>query len=255
MSGEKGNGGMKTETETGSGSLRIAAVADIHVKEDQSAPMRDLFMDAARNADVLVLAGDLTDHGRLREAEILAEDLRYCPIPVVGVLGNHDYDAGQAQEVKDTLRRAGMHILDGDTFEVDGVGFVGVKGFGGGFGRRMLGAFGEPAIKAFVAESVNEAMLLENGAHTLSTDRIVVVMHYSPIEGTLVGEPPEIWPFLGSTRLVETIDRFKAKVKAVFHGHAHHGTYQAQTLAGIPVFNVAAPVEKPTGKAYGLVSV
>jgi uncharacterized protein len=148
-----------------------------------------------------------------------------------------------------------MHVLDGDTFEVNGVGFVGVKGFGGGFGRRMLGAFGETAIKAFVAESVNEALRLENALHTMTTDRIVVILHYAPIEGTLEGEPKEIWPFLGSTRLVETIDRFKTKIKAVFHGHSHHGIYQAQTLAGIPVFNVAMPIEKPSGKAYGLTTV
>lgn len=249
MSAGKENGGTMAET------LRIAAVADIHVKEGQTAPMRELFQEASREADVLVLAGDLTDHGRIREAEILAEDLRFCTIPVVGVLGNHDYEAGHADEIKEILRKGGMQVLDGDTFEVDGVGFVGVKGFGGGFGRRMLGSFGEPAIKAFVTESVNEAMSLENAAHTLNTDRIVVVLHYSPIEGTLEGEPREIWPFLGSTRLVETIDRFKAKVKAVFHGHAHYGTYQAQTLAGIPVFNVAMPVEKPGGKAYGLTTV
>lgn len=243
------------ETEIAMETMRIAAIGDTHVKDEPTTSLRELFTEASRNADVLVLAGDLTDHGRIKEAEALAAEIRSCNIPVIGVLGNHDFDAGQSEEVQSILTKAGMHVLDGETFEHNGVGFVGVKGFGGGFGRRMLGAFGEPAIKAFVTESVNEAMRLENAMHTLTTDRIVVVLHYSPIEGTLDGEPKEIWPFLGSTRLVETIDRFKAKVKAVFHGHAHHGTYQANTLAGIPVFNVAMPVEKPTGKAYGLVTI
>lgn len=244
-----------TEETTNPPVLRIAAVGDTHVKEDQSTPLRELFTEASREADILVLAGDLTDHGRVREAEILADELRACSIPVVGVMGNHDYDTDQSDEIQAILRRAGMHLLDGDTFELNGVGFVGVKGFGGGFGRRMLGSFGEPAIKAFVAESVSEAMRLENALHTLTTDRIVVALHYSPIEGTLAGEPLEIWPFLGSTRLAETIDRFKSKVKAVFHGHAHHGTYQAQTMLGVPVYNVSMPLEKPSGKPYGLITV
>lgn len=236
--------------------MRVAAVGDLHMKEDQTQPLRELFADACRHADILVLCGDLTDHGRIKEAELLADQLRTCSIPVVGVLGNHDYDAGHHEEVISILRKSGgMHVLDGDTFELNGVGFVGVKGFGGGYGKRMLGSFGEPAIKAFVAESVNESMRLENALHSLTTDRIVVALHYSPIEGTLKGEFFEIWPFLGSTRLAETIDRFKSKVKAVFHGHAHHGIYQAETMVGVPVYNVAWPVFKPTGKPYGLVTV
>jgi uncharacterized protein len=249
----KENGGIMTETGAPPGPLRVAAVGDIHVREDQTAPMRELFAEVSRNADVLVLAGDLTDHGRVREAEILAEDLRSCSIPVVGVMGNHDHEAGHAVEISEILRKGGLHLLDGDTFELNGVGFAGVKGFAGGFGRRMLGAFGEPALKAFVAESVNEAMQLENALHTLTTDRIVVVLHYSPVAGTLEGEPLEIWPFLGSSRLTETIDRFN--VSAVFHGHAHHGTYQSQTLTGIPVYNVSFPLPKPTGKPYALITL
>lgn len=244
-----------TETETGPAPLRIAAVGDLHVKEDQSAPIHELFADASKNADILVLAGDLTDHGHIREAEILAEELRTCSIPVVGVLGNHDYENDHAQEIKDILRRGGMRVLDGDSFELRGVGFVGVKGFAGGFGRRMLGPFGEPAIKAFVQESVNESLRLEHALHAMTSERIVVILHYSPVEGTLEGEVREIWPFLGSTRLAETIDRCKSKVKAVFHGHAHHGIYQAKTMIGIPVYNVAMPVEKPDGKSYGLITV
>ena len=240
-------------TESDSSTLRIAAVGDIHMKDEPVTSIRELFSESCRIADVLVLAGDLTDHGRLQEAEMLAEELRFCTIPVIGVMGNHDYENEHAPEIKAILRKAGMHLLDGDTFELNGVGFVGVKGFAGGFGRRMLGAFGEPAIKAFVAESVNEAMHLENALHTLNNDRIVVVLHYSPVAGTLEGEPLEIWPFLGSSRLAETIDRFN--ISAVIHGHAHHGAYQAHTPAGTPVYNVAIPVNKPSGKAYGLITV
>jgi uncharacterized protein len=253
MSGVRETGETMTESSEPSSVLRVAAVGDIHVKEDQVGPLRELFAEASRHADALVLAGDLTDHGRVREAEILAEELRFCNVPVIGVLGNHDYETGHADDIKDILRKAGMHLLDGDTFELNGVGFVGVKGFAGGFGRRMLGAFGEPAIKAFVGESVNEAMLLENALHTLTTERIVVVLHYSPVSGTLEGEPEEIWPFLGSSRLAETIDRFN--VSFVVHGHAHHGTYKSQTLTGIPVYNVALPMEKPSGKPFGLITI
>jgi uncharacterized protein len=253
MSAVKGIGAIMTEPEASPEKIRIAAVGDLHVKDDQSVSMREIFADASRNADILVLAGDLTEHGRPREAEILAEELRSCSIPVIGVLGNHDVESGHADEIKSVLHRGGMHVLDGDIYELHGVGFVGVKGFGGGFGRRMLGAFGEPAIKAFVNESVNEALRLESAMHAMKNDRIVVVLHYSPISGTLEGEPPEIWPFLGSTRLADTIDRFE--VKAVLHGHAHYGTYQANTLTGIPVYNVSMPVAKPSGKAYGLIIV
>lgn len=244
-----------TEEKNEEREIRVAAVGDLHVKEDRSNPLREMFAEVSKEADILVLTGDLTDHGRVAEAEILAEELRSCTIPVVGVLGNHDYENDHADEIKRVLKEGGMHVLDGDTFEVGGVGFVGVKGFAGGYGRRMLGAFGEPVLKAFVAEGVKEALLLENALHTLTNDRIVVALHYSPIEGTLEGEPREIWPFLGSTRLVETIDRFKSKVRAVFHGHAHKGVFHANTLAGIPVYNVAMPVEKPDGKDYAVITV
>ncbi len=255
MSEEKGTGETMSEPgpSPGNGVLRIAAVGDLHVREDQSVPIREIFADASRHADILLLAGDLTDHGRVREAEILADELRSCSIPVVGVLGNHDYESERPDEIKDVLHRAGMQVLDGDTFELKNVGFAGVKGFGGGFGRRMLGPFGEPAIKAFVNEGVKEALLLENALHSLTTERLVVLMHYSPISATLVGEPQEIWPYMGSTRLADAIDRFN--VSAVFHGHAHYGTHHAATLAGIPVYNVAMPVKKPSGKPYALITV
>ncbi|HEV7872573.1 MAG TPA: metallophosphoesterase, partial [Enterovirga sp.] len=203
------------------GLLKVAAIGDLHVKEDGTASFRELFGEISRSADVLVIAGDLTDLGKPREAEILAEDLRACSIPVVAVLGNHDYECGCVEEVSHILRQAGVRLLDGQTTEIEGVGFVGVKGFAGGFGRRMLGSFGEPAIKAMVAEGVNEAIRLENAMRQVRSERALVVLHYAPIPETIAGEPLEIFPFLGSSRLAETIDRFR--VSAVVHGHAHRG--------------------------------
>ena len=235
------------------GTLRVAALGDLHVKEEAVAPYRELLAEISRAADVLVLAGDLTDLGKPREAEILAEDLRACSIPVVGVLGNHDYECGCADEVVRILRQADVRLLDGQAVEIGGVGFVGVKGFAGGFGRRMLGSFGEPAIKAMVAESVSEAMRLENAMRQVRSQRAVVVLHYAPIAETIEGEPLEIFPFLGSSRLAETIDRFR--VSAVVHGHAHRGRYEGRTPGGAPVYNVAQWIEKPTGRPYALLEI
>ncbi len=184
---------------------------------------------------------------------MLAEDLRACTIPVVAVLGNHDYDCGQVDEVRAILKNAGVHLLDGGSCEIEGVGFVGVKGFIGGFGRRMLGSFGEPAMKTFVAEAVNEAMHLENAMRALGTKRSVVVLHYAPIAETVEGEPLEIFPFLGHSRLAETIDRFT--VSAVVHGHAHRGRYEGRTPGGAPVYNVAFGIEKPSGRPYALLDI
>ena len=233
--------------------LKVAAIGDLHVKEGQTAPYRDLFAEISREADVLVVAGDLTDLGRPDEARILAEDLRSCTVPVVAVLGNHDYECGHVAEVSEIIRGAGVHLLDGQSCEIAGVGFVGVKGFAGGFGSRMLGSFGEPAIKQFVAETVDESLRLENAMRRVRAGRSVVVLHYAPIPETVAGEPPEILPFLGCSRLAETIDRFK--VSAVVHGHAHQGRYQGRTPAGQPVYNVAAHIEKPTGRPYALLEI
>ncbi|TCU07028.1 metallophosphoesterase family protein [Rhizobium sullae] len=235
------------------GKLTVAAVADLHVKEDTASSYRDLFSEISGAADVLVIAGDLTDVGKPKEAELLAADLRSCTVPVVAVLGNHDHESGVAGDVCSILLEAGVHLLNGQATEIDGVGFVGAKGFAGGFGRHMLSSFGEAAIKAMVAESVEEAMRLENAMHQVRAQRALVVLHYAPIAETVIGEPPEIYPFLGSSRLAETIDRFH--VDAVVHGHAHRGTYEGRTPGGTPVFNVAADVEKPTGKAYALLQV
>jgi Icc-related predicted phosphoesterase len=237
------------------GPLRIAAIGDLHVQEDSVAPYRELFSEVSNHADVLLLCGDLTNFGRTTEAEILADDIKSCSIPVLGVLGNHDYECGQPEEVAKILHEAGMVVLDEQAHEVDGVGFAGVKGFLGGFGRGELAPFGEPIIKAFVDEAMHEARKLENQLRQLRTERSVAVLHYSPVVSTIEGEPPEIYQYLGAQRLVEPIDRFE-HVKAVVHGHAHHGTYEGRTPRGIPVYNVAQFVVKPLfGRPYALIEV
>jgi Icc-related predicted phosphoesterase len=235
--------------------LRVAAIGDLHVTEDSVAPYREIFAEISRVADVLVLCGDLTNFGKTGEAEILAEDIRTCGIPVLGVLGNHDYECGQPEEVTRILHEAGMTVLDEQAVEIHGVGFSGVKGFMGGYGRGELAPFGEPIAKAFVDEVMKEARKLENALRTLRTERSVAVLHYSPVVDTLDGEPPEIFQYLGAQRLADPIDRFD-HVKVVVHGHAHHGRYEGRTPRGIPVFNVAQFVLQPLfGRPYALLEV
>ncbi|AWK85692.1 metallophosphoesterase family protein [Azospirillum thermophilum] len=236
------------------GTLTVAAIGDIHVGETSAHPYRDLFQEIAGRADVLALCGDLTNHGKPREAEVLAEDLRAIGIPVVAVFGNHDHECGHVEEVQRILEQAGVRFLDGSPLEIRGVGFAGVKGFGGGFGNLMLDSFGEPVIKQFVHEAVGEAMRLESALRQLETERVFVVLHYAPIAATVEGEPREIFPFLGSSRLAETIDRFET-VRAVAHGHAHHGTYRGETLRGTPVYNVAQTIPKEGGRPYALIEL
>jgi Icc-related predicted phosphoesterase len=233
--------------------VRIAAIGDLHVAETSAGTWRELFAEISERADVLALCGDLTNLGALREAEILAEELGAARIPVVGVLGNHDFECGQPEEVRRILHDAGIFLLEGKAVEIQGVGFAGAKGFAGGFGARMLTPFGEPAIKQFVAEGVEEAMRLETALRALRTERRVAVLHYAPVAATVEGEPKEIFPFLGSSRLAETIDRFG--VSAVLHGHAHLGTYAAATEKGIPVYNCSRSVSKPSGRPYALIEI
>ena len=235
--------------------MRVAAIGDRHVQESDEAPYRELFTEIAQHADVLLLCGDLTNFGKEREAEILADDIKSCPIPVLGVLGNHDYECGCPEKVSEILTGGGMTILDEQAHEIDGVGFAGVKGFMGGYGRGELAPFGEPIAKAFVDEVMKEARKLENALRTLRTERSVAVLHYSPVTDTLEGEPAEIFQYLGAQRLAEPIDRFD-HVKAVVHGHAHHGTYEGRTPLGKPVYNVAQFVLKPLfGRPYALIEV
>ena len=235
--------------------MKIAAIGDLHVQENDTAPYRELFAEISSHADVLALCGDLTNFGKTTEAEILAEDIKSCSIPVIGVLGNHDYECGQPEKVAGILTAAGMKVLDEQAIEIDGVGFAGVKGFMGGYGRGELAPFGEPIAKLFVDEALNEARKLENQLRTLRTERSVAVLHYSPIEGTIEGEPEAIFQYLGSQRLCDPIDRFD-HVKAVVHGHAHHGTYEGRTPLGKPVYNVAQFVVRPKfGRPYALIEI
>jgi Icc-related predicted phosphoesterase len=233
----------------------LAATGDLHVNDTDANRYRDLFAEISEKADVLALTGDLTNFGRTREAEILADDLRSCTIPVVAVLGNHDYECGQTEEVVRILQGAGVTVLDEQAVEIAGVGFAGVKGFVGGFDRAELGAFGEKATKDIVDESLGEARKLENALRTLRTDRAVALLHYSPVAATVEGEPKEIWPFLGSSRLADAVDRFD-NVRMVLHGHAHRGSYEGRTRRGIPVYNVAQFVlTEQMGKPYVLLEV
>jgi Icc-related predicted phosphoesterase len=221
--------------------LRIAAVADIHVKKSSQGALQPLFAEATEAADVLLLCGDLTDYGTVEEAKILAKEITTgLRIPAIGVLGNHDFESGLEKEVVQILSDAGVVMLDGDSYEMHGVGFAGVKGFGGGFGRRALGAWGEPIIKSFVHETINEALKLEAALARLRTPQKIAVLHYSPIQATVQGEPPEIIAFLGSSRLEEPLDRYRVDV--VFHGHAHRGRPEGRTKANTPVYNVAQAV-------------
>ena len=229
--------------------MRIAAVADIHYGKTSKDKLRDLFVSASSEADVLLLAGDLTEYGLPEEALVLAEDLRtHLRIPVVAVLGNHDFESGKPSEVQAVLEGTGVTFLDGSGVEINGVGFAGVCGFGGGFDRQMLSAWGEPLIKAFVQESVDHSLRLGKALTNLTTEKKVVLLHYSPIRSTVKGENPEIYPFLGSSHLEATIDNFGASV--VFHGHAHNGQLEGKTARDVPVFNVALPVLLRTEKSF-----
>lgn len=221
--------------------VRIAAVADIHVKKTSQGAFHNLFARATDEADVLLLCGDLTDYGTIEEARVLAHEITASlRIPAIAVLGNHDVESGEQAEVVKILAGAGMIMLDGDAHEVHGVGFAGVKGFGGGFGRRQLGAWGEEVIKKFVHETVEEALKLESALARLRTPQKIALLHYSPIQATVVPEPAEIMPFMGSSRLEDPIDRYR--VTAVFHGHAHRGSLEGRTKGNVPVYNVAMPL-------------
>jgi Icc-related predicted phosphoesterase len=225
-------------TRTPGRSVRIAAIGDIHLGgKGLDPPLQILFAQVAEHADLLALCGDLTDRGDPEEAKLMARALATVTVPVVAVLGNHDYECGKENEVATILRDGGVHVLDGDAHEVLGVGFAGVKGFAGGFGRRALGPWGEPIIKRFVKEALDEALKLETALSRLRTDRKVALLHYSPIAATVEGEPLEIYPYLGSSRLEEPLTRYPVDV--VFHGHAHHGAPEGRTMGDVPVYNVS----------------
>jgi len=220
--------------------MRIAALADLHFTPQSYDRIRDQMNRIRDEADLLVLAGDLTNFGKPEEIESMLNSLVRLRIPIVAVLGNHDYESGKSEELMKLLVQEGVKLLDGTGYERDGVGFAGTKGFPGGFGRGALTAFGEPEVKAFVQAAIDESLKLERALSQLRTAKRVVVVHYSPIATTVQGEPVEIFPYLGSSRLMEVIDRHGADL--VLHGHAHHGSADGKTTAGCPVHNVALPI-------------
>lgn len=232
--------------------VRIAAVGDIHMGEDTRGRYRGRLADVDRHADVLLVAGDLTRHGTVAEGRVVADELRGLPIPVVAVLGNHDYHSDAEEAITELLRDAGILVLDDDAavIEVDGgarLGVAGGKGFGGGFAGKCASEFGEPEIKAFVRHTKEIAERWHKALKGLDTDRRVLLSHYSPVKDTLEGEPPEIYPFLGSYLLAEAADA--TGVDLIVHGHAHLGREKGMTPGGVRVRNVALPV---IGHAYAV---
>jgi len=234
------------------GTTRIAAVGDFHCGQSDVGLYRELFTRVNDEADVLVLTGDLTRWGAIAEYKVVVGELADVTVPIVAVLGNHDYEAGEVEEGSRTLRGRGVHLLCGDTFELNSVvGFAGVKCFMGGFGRGTLTPFGEPETKAFVKATLNEVHSLELALRRLSTPIRVAILHYAPIAATVAGEPEAIHTYLGTDRLAEPLDRYGAA--AAFHGHAHSGTLRGHTLGGVPVFNVSLPLlrkERPGAMYY-----
>jgi Icc-related predicted phosphoesterase len=220
--------------------VRIAAVADLHCTKTSQGAFQALFQEINAAADVLLLCGDLTDHGLPEEGHVLMRELAGVKMPMLAVLGNHDWHSGHQEELERIFAETGIKVLDGDDCEVHGIGFAGVKGFGGGFGRHTLEAWGEDTIKNFVYAAVEEGLKLEKALARLSTPRRIAVLHYAPIQATVEGEPPPIFPFLGSSRLEEPLNRYQ--VTAVFHGHAHHGSPEGKTREGVPVYNVSLKV-------------
>jgi Icc-related predicted phosphoesterase len=238
---------------------RIAAVGDIHIRESDSGKWTDCFKKVSKEADILVICGDLTDTGDEVEAQVLADELKACTIPVVAVLGNHDYEKGRHKLIRQILLKEGVHMLDGEAVVIGDVGFAGVKGFGGGFDNHMLSMFGEGAMKAFVQEAVDEALHLDRALARLDSEneniKKIALLHYAPIKETVIGEPEAIFPFLGSSRLAEPLNR--RQVIAAFHGHAHVGTLEGQTSGGVKVFNVAKQIlaKRDAGLPYFIFEV
>ncbi len=230
--------------------IRVAAVGDIHVKETDKGKWQEYFKEVSKQSDMLLICGDLTDTGDEAEAHVLSEELRACSVPVVAVLGNHDFEKGRHKLIRQVIQKENINILDGEAVVVNDIGIAGVKGFGGGFDNHMLSMFGEAAMKAFVQEAVDEALRLDRALARLDADhghvgKKIAIMHYSPIKETVVGEPEAIFPFLGCSRLSEPLNR--RDVVAAFHGHAHIGTLEGKTSSGVRVFNVAKPILAKAG--------
>ncbi len=235
--------------------IRVAAAGDLHCRDMDHGRFRQFVKQVNDEADLLLLCGDLTDHGAVAEAKVLVEELSSLRVPTVAVFGNHDYETGHEREICAELHKANVRCLDGESWVFEKIlGISGVKGFGGGFGRATLQAFGEPCTKHFVQESVNEGLKLEATLGRMDTPKRIVIMHYSPISATVQGENPEILAFLGSSRLMRPIDDYGAD--AVFHGHAHHGSLEGKTDGGVSVYNVAMPLlQRQTDKRFRLIEI
>lgn len=237
-------------TNGGSREVRIAAVGDLHFGSGSEGALRESFAHIDRSADILVLCGDLTTHGRAEQMRGFLDELAPVRIPIVAVLGNHDHESDEVDALHALMRDAGVHVLDGDHVEIQGIGFAGTKGFTGGFDRGSLAAFGERLIKDFVQGSIDEAMKLENALRNLRTEVKIAVLHYAPVVDTVRNEPEMIYPFLGTSRLAQPIDMVGASV--VFHGHAHHGSPAGSTPGGVPVYNAAFPLLAEQGRTHVL---
>lgn len=233
--------------------MRIAAVGDLHCRADTRRNLAVALAGVDQEAEVLLLAGDLTDHGTQEEASWLAEELSKVKMEKCAVLGNHDFESGEEAAVTRILCDAGVHVLDGSAWELNDLGIAGIKGFAGGFEQSQLQRFGESAMKVFVDACIAEELKLEKALFRLRTRHRIALLHYSPCRQTLEGEPLEIFPFLGATRLSGPIDQLRPNL--AFHGHAHRGTLRGATAGGVPVFNVALPVLRRLDKPVGYLTV
>ena len=228
--------------------MRIAATADLHFISPRYSAIQEQLAQVRDQADLLVLAGDLTNYGKPAEMEELLKSLGRSRIPIVAVLGNHDYESGSQAILTRMLTDEGINVLDGTAYERDGVGFAGTKGFCGGFAPYELMPFGEGGIKTFVEIAEREAIKLDYGLEQLKTPVKVAIMHYAPIKDTVMGEPEPIFPFLGSSRLQRALDKHKPSL--ALHGHAHHGTFAGESKGGVRVHNVALPILRERGEEH-----
>ncbi|GIF00309.1 metallophosphoesterase family protein [Paractinoplanes rishiriensis] len=236
--------------------IRIAAVGDVHVDKDVLGRFRPALEQLPDRADALLVAGDLTRHGTVDEARCFATEFGGLGVPVVVVLGNHDHQSDQQAQVTEVLTESGITVLEGDAtvLEIRGqrLGIVGVKGFGGGFAGACASNFGEREMKDFVGTTEAIADRLAAALQSVRADALVALTHYAPVPETLVGEPLEIYAFLGCYQLGRAID--SAPTSLALHGHAHHGSERGRTPGGVPVRNVAHPVIKQAYNVYQLLS-
>ena len=231
--------------------IRVGAIADVHFSKNSAGRLADHWQEMHNSVDVFVLAGDLTTHGDPEEAAVLARELQVVQVPIIAILGNHDYDSNKEAQIRRELESVGVMVLECEsiTLPINGktLGISGTIGFGGGFAGACASAFGEPEMKAFINHTKDLSAKLHAELEGLHSDYRIALVHYAPVKDTVVGERLEIYPFLGSYLLAEAID--SAGADLVIHGHAHHGTEKGVTSRGIPVRNVALPL---LGRSYAI---